>query len=642
MSRFLFPCAAVALAAASAAAQIPAAEFTARRDSLAARLGDGVVVGFGGRTPVTDFGPFFQLPAFHYLTNFDEPDAALVMVVRDGRAATTLFLTPIDPRRAFYYGRRPDSAAVERSLGVRARSYSALTPLLDSLASSGRTLYHLADFEDADFARQDSLTRGASFMRALAARHHGLVVRDAHAVVDRLRARKSPAEIALLREAARISSEGHRAVMQAPQPAHEYEVQAVLEFTFRRLGAERPAYGSIVGAGANGTQLHYMKDRAPARPGDLIVMDAAAEYRGYAADVTRTIPVSGTFTTEQRAIYQLVRDAQAAAERNSRPGLSAQAAQDSSVAVRAKGLAALGLVESPDATFDPPWRANCALQPAQCRQAQLWMIHGISHGIGLAVHDPAQFYYDDRTFKAGDAFTIEPGIYVSSAMLDVLPDTPKNRAFIAKVRPVVARYENTGVRIEDDYVITERGTERISTAPREIAEIEALMTNRPRQAQPADVRFMQGMMTHHAQALVMAAMVPARTSRSDMKLLAERITVSQQSEIDMIRRWLVEHHEQVPSDDERFHMEAGHMAAMPGMLTADELARLGKASGEEFDRLFLQDMIKHHEGALVMVAKLFATPGAAQAPEIYRFASDVDADQRAEIARMQTLQREIR
>jgi Xaa-Pro aminopeptidase len=124
---------------------------------------------------------------------------------------------------------------------------------------------------------------------------------------------------------------------------------------------------------------------------------------------------------------------------------------------------------------------DCAKTPRGCTQAMFWMIHGISHGLGLAVHDPAQFYYGDHTYKPGDAFTIEPGIYISTAALDALPDTPKNRAFIAKVRPVVQRYENTGVRIEDDYVITEKGLERISTAPREIGEIEALMrTRRPR------------------------------------------------------------------------------------------------------------------------------------------------------------------
>jgi Xaa-Pro aminopeptidase len=213
-------------------------------------------------------------------------------------------------------------------------------------------------------------------------------------------------------------------------------------------------------------------------------MDAAAEYEGYAADITRTIPVSGTFTKEQRAVYQLVRDAQAAAERNSKPGMLASAAQDSSIVVRTKGLAALGLVESETATFDPPWQANCDRAPMTCRQANFWMIHGISHGLGLAVHDPAQFSFGDRTFKIGDAFTIEPGIYISTRMLDALPDTPKNRAFIAKVKPMVAKYENTGVRIEDDYVITERGLERISSAPREIAEIEALMKKRPRPVVP--------------------------------------------------------------------------------------------------------------------------------------------------------------
>lgn len=467
-------------AAPSLPAQIGEPEFAARRDSLARRIDSGFVIAFGGRTPITDFGPFHQLPAFHYLTNFDEPDAAMLMVVRHGRGSTTLFVTPADPRAAFYYGWRPDSAAVLRQHGLTARPLSALAAEADSLAASGLPAYALDDFEDADFARADSLTRGRVFVRRLAARYPGLVVRNAHPIVDRLRARKSAAEIALLRRAAEISSEAHRAAMTAPVPRHEYELQAALEYTFTRLGGSRPAYGSIVGSGMNGTQLHYMKDRGETKPGDLVVMDAATEYEGYAADITRTIPVSGTFTPEQRRMYQLVRDAQAAAERFSGPGKSEQAAQDSSVAVRARGLAALGLIESADAVFDPPWNADCSRAPAQCKQAMFWMIHGISHGLGLAVHDPAQFSYGDRVYEPGDVFTIEPGIYVSTRMLDALPDTPKNRAFIAKVRSAVARYENTGVRIEDDYVVTPTGIERISSAPREIAEIEALMKNRQR------------------------------------------------------------------------------------------------------------------------------------------------------------------
>lgn len=472
--------------AAQADAQIPAAEYAARRDSLAARIGEGVVVAFGGHTPTTDFGPFYQLPAFHYLTNFHEPDAALVMVVRGGKGASTLFLTPVAVRTSFYYGRRPDSAAVVNRMGGRmaARSFKSLDHVVDSLAAVGLPLYMLADFASADFAQQDSLTRGRQFMRSIVARHAGLVARDAHPILDQLRAKKSPAEMALIRKAVEISSEGHRDAMRAAQPTKEYELQAALEYAFLRLGGARPSYGSIVGGGIHGTQLHYMRDRGDVKPGDVVVMDAATEYEGYAADITRTIPVSGTYTAEQRALYQLVLDAQKAAERNSKPGMSAAAAVDSSFDIRNRGLAKLGLVESEDATLDFPWTTDCTRNPRSCRQATFWTIHGISHGIGLAVHDPAQFYTGDRTFKEGDAFTIEPGIYVSTAMLDALPDTPRNRAFIARVRPVVQRYENTGVRIEDDYLITSNGLERISTAPREIEEIEALMRLRPPRVVP--------------------------------------------------------------------------------------------------------------------------------------------------------------
>lgn len=472
--------AALIVAAQPLTAQIPLSEYAARRDSLAARVGDGVVVGFGGRTLVADFGTFFQLAAFHYLTGFDEPDAAFVMVVRGKQAAPMLFLTPINPRTAFYYGQRPDSSTTLRQYGIPARSFSALASVLDSLAATNATFYTLADFEDADFARADSLTRGQEFMRGFAARHGNVAVKDAHPIVSQLRARKSDAEIALLRKAAEISAEGHEAAMLTANPQHEYELRAALEYTFTRLGAERPAYGSIVGAGVNGTQLHYMKDTGPAKAGDLVVMDAAAEFHGYAADITRTIPVSGTFTPEQKQIYQLIRDAQTVAERNVKAGSRAGVAEDSSFIVRAKGLAALGLIESEDATLDPPWNANCTAQAQNCKQAYFWTIHGISHGLGLAVHDPMQSSFGNRVFKVGDAFTIEPGIYISTRALDALPDTPKNRAFKAKVLAAVKKYENTGVRIEDDYVITEKGLERISLAPREIPEIEALMARRTR------------------------------------------------------------------------------------------------------------------------------------------------------------------
>jgi len=455
------------------------AEYLARRDSLAGRVGDGVVVAFGGVTPVTDFGPFYQLPAFRYLTGYLHADAALVMVVKTGRGISTLFVKETPKRRALYYGTEPDSAELAANLGLSSRPIGQVNTYVDSIVRAGtKTVYELRDFAAADFAEHDSLTRGGQFVKALAARHPGLEIRDGHPIVARLRARKSDAELALIRRAAEISAQGHTELMRRIDPSmHEYDLQAIIEHTFRRGGAERPAYGAIVGSGPKALELHYMKDRRKMEPGELVVIDAAAEYQGYAADVTRTLPVSGAYTPEQRSIYQVVRDAQAAAERNSKAGMTIQGALDSAVAVRAKGLAALGLIESAGATYDPAWEVDCRQRPANCSQASLFMIHSISHGLGLEVHDPVQAYYG--TFQVGDAFVIEPGLYISQRLLELLPDTPKNRAFIAKVRSTVTRYENTGVRIEDAYVITSTGLERISLAPREIDEIEALTRRRP-------------------------------------------------------------------------------------------------------------------------------------------------------------------
>ncbi len=155
---------------------------------------------------------------------------------------------------------------------------------------------------------------------------------------------------------------------------------------------------------------------------------------------------------------------------------------------------------------------------------------------------------------------------------------------------------------------------------------------------PADARFMQGMIWHHAQALTMAAMIPTHTSNPSMQLLGERITVSQRDEIKLMQRWLRDHHADVPNPDEhQHHLPAGQPMLMPGMLTEEQLKQLDQARGAEFDRLFLQFMIQHHEGALTMVGDLFAHQGAGQESEIFRFASDVDADQRAEIKRMRAM-----
>ncbi len=200
--------------------------------------------------------------------------------------------------------------------------------------AAGLPFYSLRDFSGADFAQTDSLTRGAAFLRTFAAAHPGLEPRDAHPVVDSLRARKSPAELALLRRAIDITVAAHREALRAVRPGvWEYQIDALFASAFRRTGGDGPAFGSIIGSGPNSTQYHYETNNRRMQAGDVVVLDVGAGYRGYAADVTRTLPVSGRFTADQRTIYQLVRDAQAAAERVAGPGAAYAAWRDSARAV---------------------------------------------------------------------------------------------------------------------------------------------------------------------------------------------------------------------------------------------------------------------------------------------------------------------
>lgn len=461
--------------AAPAGAQIDQDEHAERRDSVARRMGPGVLLAFGAVESVDYQFEFRQLPAFAYLTGFHEPDAAMVLVHEDDVVRYTLFTARPTVRTQLYNGFRESPEAVAERTGATVRPLDELRAHVDSLAEAGLPFHELRDFATSDYAAQDSLTRGGAFVEALQSRHPRLEVTDVHDDVNRLRARKSPAEVALIREAVAITDEAHRVALRTLEPgAHEYEVEAAIEATFRREGSDGPAFSSIVGSGPNSTTLHYVVNERRMEAGDLVVMDVGAQMDGYAADVTRTAPVSGRFTPDQRAIYDIVLTSQEAAAAEVRPGGAAEASLAASIRVRLEGMAELGLIESPEATYDPPWPVDCDALPDQCLQGMLFMIHGISHGIGLEVHDPAHFDFDG-TYRPGDVFTIEPGIYVQADVLDLLPDTPKNRRFIAAVREVVERYDDIGIRIEDDYLVTADGVERLSGAPREAEAVERAM-----------------------------------------------------------------------------------------------------------------------------------------------------------------------
>jgi Xaa-Pro aminopeptidase len=461
-----------------APAPIPDAAYAARRDSLLAHIDSGVVIAPGAREPVEHYPSFRQHPSFRYLTGFLEPDATLILVKRGGTVSATIFIEPPAPRAEFYTGTRVRYDELGRRLGMGARSKEDVNLVLDSLAATHLPYYFVSDAEAVEFVTNDSLTFGRALARRLGAAHPGIDIRDATPIVEALRARKSAAEIALIKYSADISALGHRAAMHALAPnMNEYEIQALMEYTFRRNGADRPSYASIVGSGPNSTTLHYDRDSRVMHAGEVLVMDVASEYQGYAADITRTLPVSGKFTPDQRVIYQIVRDAQAAGERQVKPGVLAKQEVDSILAVVGAGLARLGLIDSVHATIEAP--AGFCRTGTTCSQISLFMPHGPGHGLGLDVHDPAQWYTPPMQFGVGDVFTIEPGIYIRPGILDILPDTPANRAYMARVRPLLERYANIGVRIEDNYVVTPAGVERLTTnTPREISEVETIMKDR--------------------------------------------------------------------------------------------------------------------------------------------------------------------
>ncbi|MGQ0562885.1 MAG: aminopeptidase P N-terminal domain-containing protein, partial [Gemmatimonadota bacterium] len=410
----------IVLAASPARAQISKAEYAARRDSLAAHLGTGILLAFGQREPVDEMGTFRQLPAFNYLTGFQEVDAALLMTVRNGRVAGAMLYAPArDPRLQLYTGFLPESAAVVRSIGLGLRTMDKLEPALDSLLARGLPLFTLPDVASRDFLRTDSLTRGRRFVELLQEKHPDLLVRNAQATLDSLRVRKSPAEIALLRRAIEITMIGFDSAYQVIAPGiSEAVVQATAEYAWKLNGADGPSYGGIVGSGPNSTSYHYRANNRIMQAGETLVMDIGALYLGYAADVTRTVPVSGEWTADQRAIYQIVRDAQKAAEQVTRAGVRVQVGDSAARAVQARGLARLGLIESEEATFDPPWSAHCERRPLACKQVYLYQAHGLGHGIGLEVHDPGGYSYSPTgRFQVGEVFTIEPGIYISTKLL---------------------------------------------------------------------------------------------------------------------------------------------------------------------------------------------------------------------------------
>ncbi|MEO8501801.1 MAG: aminopeptidase P N-terminal domain-containing protein [Vicinamibacteria bacterium] len=286
-------------------------------------------------------------------------------------------------------------------------------------------------------------------------RFFGVVLVDAKPIVDELRQVKTPYEQKILEKSVLISSNAHKAGMKAAAPGKfEHEVEAAIEEVYLANGAMSWGYPSIVGSGPNSTILHYEASSRKMEPGDLLLVDAAGSYQGLTGDITRTYPVSGTFSPVQKEIYQLVLAAQNAAMGAALPGNKTAEIEKASEEVIKNGLLKLGLITD-----------------VKSEQFRTWYTHGISHWIGMDVHDVGEY---ERPLAPGMAFTIEPGLYFRQQALDDMPDTPASRAFKEKVAPAFAKYKGLGVRIEDSFLLTDSGLKRLSSGvPRTVEEVEA-------------------------------------------------------------------------------------------------------------------------------------------------------------------------
>ncbi len=291
----------------------------------------------------------------------------------------------------------------------------------------------------------------------------GMNVRTAWPIFAEMRMRKSPSELALMQHAIDISIEGHqRAQAVASRTQWEYETEAEIDYTYKRRNADNWGYPNIVGCGPSATTLHYQESSARVRPGDLLLIDAGAEYGHYSADVTRTFPVGGKFTKEQAEIYNIVLAAQEAAFKTVRPGANLSDVHNAALEVVKDGLFKLGLIT--DKSTD---------------QYRVWFMHGTSHYLGMNVHDVS---VRGAKLDAGMVFTVEPGIYIRPDALDYLPKTPENEKFIAAVRPAFEKYKSIGVRIEDDVLVTPDGYKNMSAAlARTVADVEAFMARAQRE-----------------------------------------------------------------------------------------------------------------------------------------------------------------
>jgi Xaa-Pro aminopeptidase len=436
-------------------ALLPSGELARRRQGLMRRIGRGALAILPA-APVRHRNSdvehaYRQDSDFHYLTGFPEPHAVAVLLPGREQGEYVLFVRERDPEREAWEGRRAGLVGACRDHGAdEAFPIGALDTVMPQLME-GRTrvFYTLGTHGHFDQRLVSWLQGLRSRGQAASGRHPPAEIATLEHLLHDMRLRKSRAEIELLRESARIAARAHVRAMRFCRPgAREYEIMAELVHEFRLHNADS-SYHPIVGGGANSCILHYHDNDQTLADGELLLVDAGCEHRYYASDITRTFPVNGRFSPEQRAVYDVVLEANLAAIGQVRPGNDWNAPHEAAVRVITRGLVKLGLLKG---------RLSRLLRDGDYRR---FFMHRTGHWLGMDVHDVGDYKVGDawRTLEPGMVMTIEPGIYIPPGS-----------------RGVPKRFHNIGIRIEDDVLVTPKDAEVLTAGvPKDPGEIEALM-----------------------------------------------------------------------------------------------------------------------------------------------------------------------
>ena len=426
-----------------------------RRDELMRSMGTGVAIiptaPMRNRNRDIHF-PFRPDSDFYYLTHFPEPEAVAVLVPERAHGEYILFCREKNPEKEIWEGRR---AGQEGACEIYGADDSFPIDDIDEilpglLENRDKVFYSMGRHPEFDARLMEWVNEVRAKSRAGVSAPGEFV--DLDHILHEMRLHKRLEEIRLMKRAAKVSAQAHRRAMQACRNGlMEYEIEAELLYEFKKGGADFPAYPPIVGGGANSCILHYTENKAELKNGDLLLIDAAAEIDGYAADITRTFPVNGKFTGEQKTIYEIVLAAQLAAIDQVRPGKHWNEPHDAAVRILVAGLIDLGLLKG---DID---------ELVKNENYKQFYMHRTGHWLGMDVHDVGDYKVDGawRLLEPGMVLTVEPGLYIAAGNKDI-PE----------------RWWNIGIRIEDDVLVTGEGNEVLSRdAPKTIPEIEALMAS---------------------------------------------------------------------------------------------------------------------------------------------------------------------